>query len=581
MESTYRITRTALASVVLLAILMSMSGVAYAAEQGDAKVLPAVDVTLISPTDTKHEKLLHVGDSEIMKFLLGVTRIVVGDPSVADVAVLSSTEVLVNAKSPGSTILYIWEGRQRKDYQITVPIASQVDMVSLCAQIEGEIAASGGPAIMVRAVGNTIFLEGRVAQEADSKRAQSIAEALVTNVVYRGVSVSGRISSGGSLSTASSPVPSAAPVAAPAGGALPAGSPASAPAPTPAPQMGQTREAPVVQLGLRVPEIVNLIQVSPTDEELLMITQDNAERMARAIDNPFVKVEAAPAGLIKITGRVPNKGEAEKLTKLISGLQASLGVNAVAAIDIDTSLARQVMVKAQVIEIDKRDLEDFGIDWGRMRYEGEGVTFEDQPFLFGQIEIPPTAPFEAGRIVQFTPFGARVRALVQQNKAKVLSEPNLMVLDGEQGSILVGGEVAIPIIETGGGGNAAVTIEFKEFGIKLAVQPMISRDGETVHMRVAPEVSTLDFANAIILDGFQIPALRSRKAETTVNMRDGESLVIGGLVHEEVSRAIKKIPVLGDLPILGEFFKTRSFTNTKNELVIVITPQILRPNVKA
>ncbi|MCL6630624.1 MAG: type II and III secretion system protein family protein, partial [Armatimonadetes bacterium] len=179
------------------------------------------------------------------------------------------------------------------------------------------------------------------------------------------------------------------------------------------------------------------------------------------------------------------------------------------------------------------------------------------------------------------PIGARIRALQQQNKARILSEPNLLVLDGREANILVGGEIPVPVVQSAGVGSAAsVTVEYKEFGVRLRILPTLTGD-DRLQLKVMPEVSTLDFANAVEFSGFRIPALRTRRAETIVNVRDGQSLIIGGLIQNETSKLVKQIPVLGDLPIIGELFKSRSFVNNETELVIIITPQIVKAGVEA
>jgi pilus assembly protein CpaC len=211
----------------------------------------------------------------------------------------------------------------------------------------------------------------------------------------------------------------------------------------------------------------------------------------------------------------------------------------------------------------------------------DGVSVLDQPFLIGQTGLGPFDLFGGGEILRFDPIGARIRALEQQNKAKILSEPNLLVLDGREANMLVGGEIPVPVVQSAQvGGTGSVTIEYKEFGVRLRVLPSITGENR-LQLKVTPEVSSLDFSNAIVMSGFRIPALRTRRAETTVNVKDGQSLIIGGLIQSETAKLVKKIPLLGDLPIIGELFKDRSFVNNETELVIIITPQIVNPVAQA
>jgi len=139
----------------------------------------------------------------------------------------------------------------------------------------------------------------------------------------------------------------------------------------------------------------------------------------------------------------------------------------------------------------------------------------------------------------------------------------------------------VPVVQSAQvGGTGSVTIEYKEFGVRLKILPAITSEN-TLQLKVMPEVSSLDFTNAIVLSGFRIPALRTRRAETTVDIKDGQSLIIGGLLQNETAKLVKKIPLLGDLPIIGELFKNRSFVNNETELVIIITPQIVKPTARA
>jgi len=130
-------------------------------------------------------------------------------------------------------------------------------------------------------------------------------------------------------------------------------------------------------------------------------------------------------------------------------------------------------------------------------------------------------------------------------------------------------------VGSGGGGNA-VTIQFKEFGIRLSFTPILSADG-TIHLKVSPEVSTLDFANGITVSGFSMPALSTRRVESEMSLADGQTFAIAGLVDNRVTELWSKIPGIGDIPVLGNIFKSKSFNKTKNELLVIVTPHIVRP----
>jgi pilus assembly protein CpaC len=168
-----------------------------------------------------------------------------------------------------------------------------------------------------------------------------------------------------------------------------------------------------------------------------------------------------------------------------------------------------------------------------------------------------------------------LHALETNGVLKVLAEPTVIAASGEEANFLSGGEIPVPVASAGSQGGTTITIEWKEFGVKVRFVPTIVDTG-VINLVVAPEVSSLDYGNAIQISGFNIPALRSRKAETTVELGDKETLVIGGLIMEEENNVRVRLPLLGHIPILGYLFSdTRRVKNT-NELLIVVSPHLVR-----
>lgn len=176
-------------------------------------------------------------------------------------------------------------------------------------------------------------------------------------------------------------------------------------------------------------------------------------------------------------------------------------------------------------------------------------------------------------------FGAVVEALQQKSLLQILAEPNLIAVNGKEASFLAGGQFPFPIVQPGQG-FTAVTISFKDFGVKLNFTPVIMPNGN-IHLKVAPEVSTLDFANALTISGFTVPALSTRKAETEFELQDGQSFVIAGLLDNRVTDVVDKIPGLGDIPILGNLFKSKSMQKSKSELMVLCTVRRLSANAEA
>jgi pilus assembly protein CpaC len=176
-------------------------------------------------------------------------------------------------------------------------------------------------------------------------------------------------------------------------------------------------------------------------------------------------------------------------------------------------------------------------------------------------------------------FGAVVQALEQKSLLQILAEPNLIAVNGKEASFLAGGQFPFPIVQPGQG-FTAVTIAFKDFGVKLNFTPVITPNGY-IHLKVAPEVSTLDFTNALTISGFTVPALSTRKAETEFELQDGQSFVIAGLLDNRVTDIVDKIPGLGDIPILGNLFKSKNLQKSKSELMVLCTVKRISPTTEA
>src|SRR5208337_956774 len=176
-------------------------------------------------------------------------------------------------------------------------------------------------------------------------------------------------------------------------------------------------------------------------------------------------------------------------------------------------------------------------------------------------------------------LGAVIEALQQKSLLQILAEPNLVAVNGKEASFLAGGEFPFPVAQQNASGIATVTIQFREFGVRLKFTPVIQPNG-AIHLHVAPEVSTLDFADAVTVSGTTIPAISTRKAETEFELQDGQSFVIAGLLDNRVTNVANKIPGLGDIPILGNFFKSKSVQKSNSELMVLCTVHRVSPAVE-
>ncbi len=200
---------------------------------------------------------------------------------------------------------------------------------------------------------------------------------------------------------------------------------------------------------------------------------------------------------------------------------------------------------------------------------GAGVTGTDGTASFSQ----------QGSIFAFFPglnVGADIHALITKNVVQVLAEPNLLATNGKEASFLAGGQFPYPVVSGTSGGTAAVSIEFKEYGIRLNFIPTITPRG-TIRLQVAPEVSALDYANEVQISGFEVPGLTTRRVNTEVELSDGQTFIIGGLLDKSLTDTFSKIPFLGDIPILGKLFQSQSKTKNDTELIVLVTPEIVSP----
>jgi pilus assembly protein CpaC len=170
---------------------------------------------------------------------------------------------------------------------------------------------------------------------------------------------------------------------------------------------------------------------------------------------------------------------------------------------------------------------------------------------------------------------AVLTALQTNNLAEILSEPNLLAIDGQPASFLAGGEFPYPTVQ-GGAVAGAVTIAFREFGVRIKFLPRITPRG-TIRLHVAPEVSSLDFADGLVYQGISIPGLDTRKVDTEVELESGQSFAIAGLLDQRVTETLSKVPGIGDIPILGKLFQSKTRTPSNSELLIIITPELVLP----
>ncbi len=242
----------------------------------------------------------------------------------------------------------------------------------------------------------------------------------------------------------------------------------------------------------------------------------------------------------------------------------------------------QILLRVRFADVDRSAAAAFGFN---LLSTGGGNTV-------GQVttgQFGPAVPTVQGNSVQFTlsdalniflfrpdlNLGALVKALETRNLLQMLAEPNVLAINGKPASFVAGGEFPFPVVQ-GGAAAGAVTIQFREYGVRINFLPVVTPRG-SIRLQVAPEVSSLDYSNALQFQGYTIPALATRRVQTQVELESGQSFVIAGLLDNTITESLNKIPGIGDIPLLGKLFQSRSRTRSNSELMVLITPELVQP----
>ena len=578
------------------------------------------------------EKTMPLGGSELMEYTEGIKRLAISDPTIVDYVVLSKTQFMLVTKKAGEGDLYVWTTKETPQHYHVVVVPPPSRMVEIVEKIKQELAR---PLISVKELNGVIMLEGEVANTDEVKRADTIARALapkVENLVrvvnmpisweepiaagppeekslqlgrtdtldFRGITKM-TVSDPSVLDCTELSKIQLLLVAKKAGVAnlcvwdnlgphlyRVSITPPPSRLPELAKQIKEEIGRPEISVSAHnemimleglvesedevkraeviarayVPEVTNLIRVRPSVVVPLVDLVEIQRVMGTAI-----RISRLADGVLLFEG-VATPEQRARLNQILTALG-----NRVTTIDMvttTTSPARQVLVRVKAVEINRSDLNQLGVEWGGIT---DGVA-TDQPIIFGEvadglIPVDQLGPFRRQGL------SARLQALITQNRARILAEPNLLVTEGQPAEILVGGEIPIPVAQTVGEGTGTVSVEWKEFGVRLAMKAIVSPDAQSINLDVAPEVSNLDFGNAIIVGGLRLPALQTRRVHSVLTIRDRQTLVIGGLYQVERSRTVRKIPLLGDIPLIGQLFRRTDKQSRDTELVIFVTPEIV------
>ena len=365
--------------------------------------------------------------------------------------------------------------------------------------------------------------------------------------------------------------------------------------------------ADVRRVAVGSPELAEAVVATPREilihgrapgETTIVIWQGSGER--RAYDLGVIPAQDRSARLEReIAAALPGSDvrvSLENQTVFLRG-KAADGEAAKRAADMASALGKvvslleapaagpepQVLLSVRFANFDRAAGSELGVNFfstGAGNTPGSITTGQFAPPVLKRQE-GGTTEFTLGDLLNvfiFRPdlnIGATIKALQTRRLLEILAEPNVLASNGKPASFLAGGEFPFPVVQ-GGAAVGAVTVQFRQFGVKLDFTPFVTPRG-SIRLQVMPEVSSLDFANGLTFQGFSIPALATRRVQTEIELRDGQSFAIGGLLDNRLVETLSKIPGIGDVPVLGKLFQSRMLNRSNSELLVVVTPHIVNP----
>ncbi len=285
-----------------------------------------------------------------------------------------------------------------------------------------------------------------------------------------------------------------------------------------------------------------------------------------------IRVDPDGKGNVIVSGRVHDATTAQAIMERAKGLAGQYLAADGKLIDrIATDLQSQIDIKLYVLEVDRTAQKDLGLQLQAASFHPDG-TYTLSPPQFPVVEYPPGL----GKALTNGPFfrtftlAPTLNLLIQEGHAHTLSSPDIVTLPGDKASFMVGGEIPIPLAT----GLGQVSIVYKDFGVQLNVTPTLLGDG-SVEAQIEPDISDLDFQDGVSENGFVVPALKESRLSTDVITQRGESIIMGGMVRRIEQRNINKIPVLGDIPVLGKLFQSVAYQSNQSDIVFVMTPEVI------
>jgi pilus assembly protein CpaC len=313
-----------------------------------------------------------------------------------------------------------------------------------------------------------------------------------------------------------------------------------------------------------------------------------SQKIHEVFPSEHVRIEASK-NIVMLTGQASSAEVADRIYQLVSAEVPKV----ISLVQVPTAPSEgQILLAVKFAELDLTHNRQWGFNFFSLpgsttRTLGVIQTQQFGPFNVSTIPSTTTGPVTTNlttsdimNLFIFRPdinMGITIKALEENSLLQILAEPNLLTETGKEASFLAGGEFPFPVIQGGAAGSVpTVTIQFKQFGVRLNFTPTLTADGK-IDLKVAPEVSTLDYANAVQLQGFLIPAISTRRVSSEMLLKDGETFAIAGLMDNRVQNVLSKVPWIGDVPILGKLFQSWSHTKSHSELLVLVTPHIVSP----
>jgi pilus assembly protein CpaC len=338
----------------------------------------------------------------------------------------------------------------------------------------------------------------------------------------------------------------------------------------------------------------NMQVIGVVDVEVTPDTGSLRDKIGASTNASGIRVSSIN-GQVVLSGEATDAVTADRALSVAKGLSPEAPV--INAMKIAT--AQQVMLKVRFLEVSREGGRELGVNWF-VGSKGRGVSLGGQSPQIGQAPgsgtanggsgIPlfqtigalagtTTGPFGvaiANLVNRGTTVDVMVNALESKGLVRKLAEPDLVALSGDTASFLAGGEFPIPIAQNNAAGVPTITVDYKPFGVELTFMPTVLANG-IINLRLAPSVSELDFVNAVRISGFDIPALSKRQAKTTIELRDGQSFAIAGLLQNSSRGDISQLPWIGSVPVLGTLFRSSGYLQNETDLVIIVTPHLVKP----